>query len=389
MKVWKHVLPLGLAGAMAAAAPLSALAASPEFARTAEEWARLRDNVLEYGELEDLITEYNTTVQTNQMDLNEFKKKYGNTKEDVSQKYRDMADEIYSNLEYPDTSDPMYGITVFSVLQSELQAESLMKQADDNLEDSEIIYLNYRQAEKTLVTVAQTNMISYEKGQLALEQAEIAAAQARTALASAQTRANIGTATQVDVLNAQEALMTAERSVESAKSEIETVRQKLQVMLGWTYDASPEIQKVPASDMSRIAAMNPQADRERALENNYTLQVNKKKLANAGSGDSIDSLNKTIADNEQKIGSALVTSHQNVLAAKLAYDQAAAELDLENRNLQSLQLQYGQGNASRNQIENQQHTVRSKEIALKTADLNLFQAMETYDWAVNGLASVS
>ena len=44
-------------------APVTALAASPEFARTTEAWAKLRDNVLEYDELEDLIYEYNPTVQ--------------------------------------------------------------------------------------------------------------------------------------------------------------------------------------------------------------------------------------------------------------------------------------------------------------------------------------
>ena len=135
--------------------------------------------------------------------------------------------------------------------------------------------------------------------------------------------------------------------------------------------------------------MDPQADLEQAKENNYALMVNKKKRANAYSSDTIESLDKTIADNEQKIGSALVTSYQNVLAAKLAYDQAAAELELEQRNLQSLQVRFQQGTASQTQIENQQYTVQLKELALQTADLNLFQTMETYDWAVNGLASVS
>ena len=146
---------------------------------------------------------------------------------------------------------------------------------------------------------------------------------------------------------------------------------------------------MPASDLERIAAMDPQADLEQAKENNYALMVNKKKRANAYSSDTIESLDKTIADNEQKIGSALVTSYQNVLAAKLAYDQAAAELELEQRNLQSLQVRFQQGTASQTQIENQQYTVQLKELALQTADLNLFQTMETYDWAVNGLASVS
>ena len=389
MNNWKRGMSIMLAGTMLAACPAAAFGASPEFARTAEEWERLRDNVLEYEELEDLIAEYNTTVQTNQLELNEFKRDYGTTKDDVADKYRDMADEIYGSLSYPDSDDPTYGYVVASVLSAEIQADNLVKQADDNLEDSEIIYLNYKQAEKTLVTVAETNMVNYQKGLLSIQEAEIQTAQARKALASAETNLSVGNGTRLDVLNAQESLMTAERAVESAKTETENVRQKLQVMVGWKYDDTPEIRPVSASDLERIAAMDPQADLEQAKENNYALMVNKKKRANAYSSDTIESLDKTIADNEQKIGSALVTSYQNVLAAKLAYDQAAAELELEQRNLQSLQVRFQQGTASQTQIENQQYTVQLKELALQTADLNLFQTMETYDWAVNGLASVS
>mgnify|MGYP006065782235 FL=1 len=389
MNNWKRGMSIMLAGTMLAACPAAAFGASPEFARTAEEWERLRDNVLEYEELEDLIAEYNTTVQTNQLELNEFKRDYGTTKDDVADKYRDMADEIYGSLSYPDSDDPTYGYVVASVLSAEIQADNLVKQADDNLEDSEIIYLNYKQAEKTLVTVAETNMVNYQKGLLSIQEAEIQTAQARKALASAETNLSVGNGTRLDVLNAQESLMTAERAVESAKTETENVRQKLQVMVGWKYDDTPEIRPVSASDLERIAAMDPQADLEQAKENNYALMVNKKKRANAYSSDTIESLDKTIADNEQKIGSALVTSYQNVLAAKLAYDQAAAELELEQRNLQRLQVRFQQGTASQTQIENQQYTVQLKELALQTADLNLFQTMETYDWAVNGLASVS
>lgn len=389
MKILKRVLPLGMAGLMAAASPLAAYAASPEFARTPEEWAKLRDNVIEYDELEDLIQEYNVTVQTNQLDLNEFKQKYGNTKDDVSAKYRDLANEIYASVDYPDADDPTYGYVVASVLMAEVQAKNMETQADDNLEDSEIIYLNYKQAEKTLVTVAQSNMISYERGQLEQKQAEIALLQAQQTLNTTQTHWTVGSATQVEVLTAQEAVQTAERNIETSKSGIETVRQKLQVMLGWRYNDTPEIRSVPASDMSRIAAMNPQEDKEKALENNYTLMVNKKKLANAGSANTKESLESTIADNERKIGSALVTNYQNVLAAKLAYDQAVADLELENRNMQSMEVQYQQGNVSQNQYDNQQYTVQLKELAVQIADLNLFQTMETYDWSVNGLASAS
>ena len=48
------------------ALPAPAFASSPEFARTEEEWNRLRDNKMEYGEIEGLVQEYNVTVQNNQ-----------------------------------------------------------------------------------------------------------------------------------------------------------------------------------------------------------------------------------------------------------------------------------------------------------------------------------
>ena len=390
MKKWKHAAAFGMAGVMLlAASAFPILASSPEFARTPEEWARLEDNVLEYEEIEDLIAEYNTAVQVNQLDLNEFKRKYGNTKDDVSAKYRDMANEIYASVDYPDSDDPMYGIMVSAVLTAELQAKNMLQQADDNLEDSEIIYLGYKQSEKTLVTVAQSNMVNYAKGLLQIEQAELALSQAQTAMASVNTKRANGLATQADVLSAQEALMTAERNIESARTNAENVRQKLLVMLGWQYDARPEIRNIPAADMHRIEGMNPQADKDRALENNFSLKINQKKLANAQTANTIDSLEKTIKDNEQKIGSSLVTNYQNVLTARLAYEQAAAELDVEMRNLHSLEINYQQGKASRIQLENQQFAVRSKQLAVQIADLNLFQTMETYDWAVNGLASAS
>lgn len=389
MKIWKRALPLGIASVMLAATPLAALAASPEFARSEEEWARLRDDKIEYEELEGLIGEYNITVQTNQLDLNEFKQKYGNTKEDVSQKYRDLADEIYANVDYPDTDDPTYGYMVPSVLNAEIQAKNLEKQADDNLEDSEIIYLNYKQAEKTLVTVAQSNMISYWQRQIDVEQAMIQKDLAEINLAAVQNQRALGLTTDVNVLTAQEALMTAERNVETSRAASENVRQKLQVMLGWRFDATPEIAEVPASDLAMIDAMNPQTDKEAALANNYTLMVNKKKLANSVSATTRDSLTRTIADNEQKIGSALVTNYQNVLSAKISYQQAAADYALEQQNMQTLERQYQNHLVSQNQYETAQYTLRTKELAVKNADLALFQAIETYNWAVKGLASTS
>ena len=47
--------------------------ASPEFAYPPEKWGTLRDNVMEYGELADLIHEYNATVINNRQEYDEYR----------------------------------------------------------------------------------------------------------------------------------------------------------------------------------------------------------------------------------------------------------------------------------------------------------------------------
>ncbi|MCQ4833297.1 TolC family protein, partial [Hungatella sp. SL.1.14] len=93
---WKQISACCMAAVLAAAVPTgTAWAGSPEFARSAEEWAKLRDNVMEYDELAGLIHEYNVTVQNNQRDFNEKKNK---TRDEIAQDYRDAADAIRSSM---------------------------------------------------------------------------------------------------------------------------------------------------------------------------------------------------------------------------------------------------------------------------------------------------
>lgn len=72
MKMINKITAWSLVGVMGISIPMTALAGSPEFSRSAEEWAGLKDNVLEYEEIGDLIHEYNVTVQNNQYDYNQF-----------------------------------------------------------------------------------------------------------------------------------------------------------------------------------------------------------------------------------------------------------------------------------------------------------------------------
>lgn len=382
MKKWKQISACCLAAVLAAAAPTgTAWAGSPEFARSAEEWAKLRDNVMEYDELAGLIHEYNVTVQNNQRDYNEKKNK---TSDEIAQDYRDAADAVRSSMSGDDSPQ-----AIMQDSMAEAQALSLEQQADDNVEDSEIFKMTYDQTEATLVSNAQTNMISYHQKARDLDLKKKNRELLAATYDSVVLKMNHGMATQMEVLTAQENLQNADAAILTAESDLENTRQKLCVMLGWRYDASPEIREIPAVDLNRIQSMDPAADKARALENNYTLRINKKKLANSSNNSKKESLQMTIDDNIQRIGSSVDSAYKNVIQSQTAYQQAAVSLEVASKNMEAAERKMQIGTLSRLDYLTQQYAYLQAQVAMEDASMALFQAVESYDWNINGLASAS
>ena len=382
MKKWKQISACCLAAVLAAAAPTgTAWAGSPEFARSAEEWAKLRDNVMEYDELAGVIHEYNVTVQNNQRDYNEKKNK---TSDEIAQDYRDAADAVRSSMSGDDSPQ-----AIMQDSMAEAQALSLEQQADDNVEDSEIFKMTYDQTEATLVSNAQTNMISYHQKARDLDLKKKNRELLAATYDSVVLKMNHGMATQMDVLTAQENLQNADAAILTAESDLENTRQKLCVMLGWRYDASPEIREIPAVDLNRIQSMDPAADKARALENNYTLRINKKKLANSSNNSKKESLQMTIDDNIQRIGSSVDSAYKNVIQSQTAYQQAAVSLEVASKNMEAAERKMQIGTLSRLDYLTQQYAYLQAQVAMEDASMALFQAVESYDWNINGLASAS
>ena len=382
MKKWKQISACCLAAVLAAAAPTgTAWAGSPEFARSAEEWAKLRDNVMEYDELAGLIHEYNVTVQNNQRDYNEKKNK---TSDEIAQDYRDAADAVRSSMSGDDSPQ-----AILQDSMAEAQALSLEQQADDNVEDSEIFKMTYDQTEATLVSNAQTNMISYHQKARDLDLKKKNRELLAATYDSVVLKMNHGMATQMDVLTAQENLQNADAAILTAESDLENTRQKLCVMLGWRYDASPEIREIPAVDLNRIQSMDPAADKAKALESNYTLRINKKKLANSSNNSKKESLQMTIDDNIQRIGSSVDSAYKNVIQSQTAYQQAVVSLEVASKNMEAAERKMQIGTLSRLDYLTQQYAYLQAQVAMEDASMALFQAVESYDWNLSGLASAS
>ena len=137
-------MSLCVTAALSLGLPARALAASPEFARTQEEWARLRDNVLEYEEIEDLVHEYNTTVLNNEQQYRRDGKK---TSEDMVDDLMRQADDFWEAA--GEAEDDMNAIL------NEINARQAESNAENNVDDSTTRYIQYAQTEKNVVVQAQ------------------------------------------------------------------------------------------------------------------------------------------------------------------------------------------------------------------------------------------
>ncbi|WP_313186109.1 TolC family protein [Lacrimispora sp.] len=379
MRKWKQISAFCLAAMLTVSGPAATVwAGSPEFARTPEEWAKLRDNVMEYDELAGLIREYNVTVQKNQLDINDKKKDDRITRDQYAQYYRDAANDYRNGI----TGDDPYNDASNAAGANRAEAA-----ADSNVEDLTVYQLTYDQEEANLVASAQSSMIAYFQQLYELESAKSSLELLDAVYQSALVRQSAGMATQADVLGALESVQSTQASIDKLASSVEETRQKLCVMLGWKYNDMPEIREIPVVNMDRIAAMNPDTDKEAALSSNYTLKINKRKLENAVGDITKQTLNRTISSNEQNIGSDVTKCYRAVLQAKAAYDQAEAELALESKNMDTAQRKFDLGTLSRLDYIKQKNAYDTKNIAIKTAELTLFQVVQNYDNAVNGLAS--
>lgn len=384
---YKKIVACGLAGIMCfASVPVQTLAGSPEFAYTADVWAALRDNKLEFDEIDKLVHEYNATVLQNQIDYEEFR---GEDQDDIAKDYYDAADEIYNSIDYPSSGDENYASSISAYLNGQLQADNLREQGDDNVEDGEIKKLGYDQTEAGLVKQAQELMITYWSRLYSLESQKKSKEQAEATYQSTVTKLGAGMATQAQVLSAEEAVASAEASILSAETSISSTKENLCLMLGWTYGADVEIGEVPEPDLESIAAIDLNADVEKGVEASYALRILKKKINNARNASNRESLEEQYKSQKETAASSIKSAYQSLILAKSSYDQALQAYTLEQNTMNTAERRLQAGTITRNDYIKQQSACVTAQVAAQTSKLALLTAMVDYEWSVNGLASVS
>ena len=382
-KNYKRIIPCCLAAALTAAAAVPAYA-SPDFAYTQEKWATLKDNVMEYDELADLVHEYNPTVQNNRVEYQDY---YDKDQDDISNEYFKKAADAADAVQYPNDEDGGYAAKYADAMMAEVTIRSMRQQGLDNLDDGEIKGMTFARTEASTVQSVQKSMIAYNQYQLQLKQARENRKYLEAVYNSVQTKAQAGVATQSDVLTAKQNMLDVDTTIAQLERSLQDTRQSLCVATGWRYDAEPEIRSIPQADLSAISALNPTADKETALAANYTLKINERKLNNSQDKTSTQKLQIAINDNRQKINSDIDLAYNAILQAQVSYQQALAELDVETKNMETANRKRQSGSISDLQYLQQENAYVQKQVNAELRNIDLFQAMETYQWNVKGLGS--
>ena len=379
-----------LAGAVLAAGAITAMPfqafaqRSPEFAYSAEKWATLRDNKLEFDEISDLVHEYNPTVVQNEISYKDYLTK---NRDDVAQDYYDKANEIYSNISYPDSDDANYGSGVAAALRNEQQAKSLMEQGDENTDDQATMRIQYDQAEAKLAKQAQGLMITYWTQYYNLDGQKARIEQAKLSYQSEQNRLAAGMSTQSKVLSAKESVSNAEAALVTAESNLASTKESLCLMLGWGYGADVEIAELAEPDQSKIAAIDVNADIQTALENSYAYRLTKKQLTNSRTDSVKEKLTETEKNQRETISNSVKSAYDSLLLAQSGYEQAQSALALQEVSMKSADAKLAAGTITKNTYESQKASYTTAQGTAQTQKLSLLQAMNDYDWAVNGLVS--
>ena len=379
-----------LAGAVLAAGAITAMPfqafaqRSPEFAYSAEKWATLRDNKLEFDEISDLVHEYNPTVVQNEISYKDYLTK---NRDDVAQDYYDKANEIYSNISYPDSDEANYGSGVAAALRNEQQAKSLIEQGDENTDDQATMRIQYDQAEAKLAKQAQGLMITYWTQYYNLDGQKARIEQAKLSYQSEQNRLAAGMSTQSKVLSAKESVSNAEAALVTAESNLASTKESLCLMLGWGYGADVEIAELAEPDQSKIAAIDVDADIQAALENSYAYRLTKKQLTNARTDSVKEKLSETEKNQRETISNSVKSAYDSLLLAQSGYEQAQSALTLQEVSMKSADAKLAAGTITKNTYESQKASYTTAQVTAQTQKLSLLQAMNDYDWAVNGLAS--
>lgn len=382
MKCFKKALVLAVG--LSLTAGVNAFAASPEFSRTAEEWAALRDNTLNYEEIPSLVKEYNATVQKNQADYDLDNLRLKDASQTNSELSR-MADE-YEMMALSAEGTTGGALTAASY---RMMADQLRSQAQENTSDYRVLALSYDRAEAEIVKNVRELFINRYKLESRNGFNAQNAAYLERAYNSAKNRAAYGAGTQLEELTALQALQTAQASSVTDAAELSADYKKLITLCGWQYDANAEIGPMPVYDAETAASVDKAEGTANALLNSFTVRTDEIKLENArsmSSGTVIRKCEAQLNADKTNVITSVTSAYDSLQLAKAAYDSLSVMASVQAGSLAAAARQLNLGVISQIEYAEAENAYNKALYDRDAAFYDLVLSRVSYDSVIEGLS---
>ena len=346
-----------------------------------ETWSRLQDDVLEYQEIPALVEHFSPVYRQVLDNIALNAQPYA----DAAARLRESALELRNDARAARDDGDQMGYQVASMtadIQTETAKtfEKVVKSIDGASRTTK------NSTRKQLIQGVQQLMTGYCQARASKELTDTSVELAQAAYDTALVQRQTGMATDGDVQTAQKNLLTAQKQQKALEDSMTTMRQNLAYLTGRSYDAPLEIGALPSPDVSRIDAMNPEADFSTALSYNYTY-IGQRSTSGKGTANH-DVKFRTMEETEEKLKIRLDALYQAVLQSRAAYEAAGSAYESAAIEMNANEQRYAMGMLSRLGYLQARAAFLQQKAAYETAAAGLQQAMDTYDWALQGIVDL-
>ena len=388
-----------LALCLAAAQPLSASAyatrpANPsEVGKTEaalngyseESWAKLMDNTLEYGEIEDLVKNFNVNISAAWDKYRENVDNLNFAIDTLKAAKRELEGRAAAAVGERDIAKVMLYKAQGKGLGISMQA---MGRSRDKL-SKQITAANapIRNAQDQVTAGVRALMIGYKnlETQEALLERMVQMYE-ETLRVSGQTK-NLGMSTSADLVKAESDLLGARAKLSSLRASREKLYRTLITMCGWNPDASVIIGDIPELRADEIDALNPETDLRVAIGNNAAL-IQKRHDTSSKSTSFVDAKLYQAGQDEDMLRANLNQLYDKIREDQKALEAANAGNEAASATESALNTQRDLGMLSTAQYLGGKLNVLQKQAELSSAALELRTDYNTYRQALDGDAAI-
>lgn len=341
--------------------------------KTQEELARLNDNKIEFDEIDDLVNSYNATVRNN---WNTYDANKDNM--DIYNDYYDAYDNLDALAQSADSD--------VQAAMYRAQADAMKINADKNVSDSTINFLNYLIVEKNISLATKTLFINVYKYNVNLQIKKAELQEAKRQFDSAKLNYEEGNIIRVDYLQALKNWRTAEADVALISSNITSAKRNLLLNCGKNITDNVDIGDVQHIKVEDIQKINLSDDANKAIENNYQYDIYKRQYENSRTQE-MQTQNKINMDYAPNFIKADVEEKYYALTdanTALYTYQTAYEYQEQSRKI--AQNEYFQGHISEKQYNTAVSDAYIASLNSLQAQFDLDIAYENYMAVVSGLA---